>query len=152
MGCQSGMYHPSHEGLDRTARGAASIPAAQPGRAMVLAGLYHLCNHGADVILLGAISGNVAAQRLSAPLGFRLVRRICWGAWEDAQQRQAYGACMVRTHPLKAMTLATWLRSPRSVTMGSRSSVRSITRREESITYMLRAWCYSGNERLVAGF
>lgn len=92
IGCQGGMHHTSYEGWVELLGTRPAYRQRGLGRAMVLAGLQQLRDHGADAALLGTTSWNVAAQRLFASVGFRLVRQICWYAWEDAEQRQAYGA------------------------------------------------------------
>jgi ribosomal protein S18 acetylase RimI-like enzyme len=57
------------------------------GRAVLLAGLQQLAAFGADQALLGTASWNVAAQRLFASVGFRLLHQVRWYAWLDDATR-----------------------------------------------------------------
>jgi len=89
---QGGVQHTSHEGWVELLGTRPAYRRRGLGRAILLAGLQHLSDHGPDVALLGTTSWNVAAQRLFASVGFRLAHQICWYAWEDAEQPGAYGA------------------------------------------------------------
>jgi mycothiol synthase len=91
MGHQDGGLPTSHEGWIDLLGTRPAYQRRGLGRAMVLAGLQQLSDHGAEVALLGTTSWNVAAQCLFESVGFRLIRQMRWYVWEGAEQQGARG-------------------------------------------------------------